>query len=70
MFVPVVLHLVLCYVFVLLQITRCSSKGKDIIIDVPSPVAKRTRRSTQSSQGSEIENSGLQLIQRPTQMFL
>ena len=32
--------------------SRRSSKGKEIDIDVPSPVAKQTRRSTQSSQGS------------------
>ena len=32
-----------------------SSKGKDIVIDVPSPVAKRTQRSSQSSQDSNSE---------------
>ena len=33
---------------VLLQMSRHSSRGKDIVIDVPSsPVSKRTRRSTQ-----------------------
>ena len=32
--------------------SRHSSKGKEIDIDVPSPVAKRIRRSSQSSQGS------------------
>ena len=39
----------------LLQMSRRSSKGKEIDIDVPSPVAKRTRQSTQSSQGSNNE---------------
>ena len=32
-----------------------SSKGKEIEIDVPSSVAKRTRRSTQLSQDSNNE---------------
>ena len=32
-----------------------SSKGKEIEIDVPSSIAKRTRRSTQSSQDSNNE---------------
>ena len=35
--------------------SRHSSKGKEIDIDVPSPVAKRTHRSTQSSQGLNSE---------------
>ena len=35
--------------------SRCLSKGKEIEIDVPSPVAKRTCRSTQSSQVSNNE---------------
>ena len=48
-------HLVLCCVSSLLQMSRRSSKGKEIEIDVPSPIAKQTRRSTQSSQGSNNE---------------
>ena len=40
----------------LLQITRCSSKGKDIVTDNPStPVAKRTRLSFKPSRDSTIE---------------
>ena len=35
--------------------SRCSSKGKDIVIDVSSPVAKWTQSSTQSSQDLNIE---------------
>ena len=35
--------------------SRPSSKGKEIVIDVPSLVAKRTRHSTQSSQDSNNE---------------
>ena len=35
--------------------SRCLSKGKEIEIDVPSPVAKQTCRSTQSSQVSNNE---------------
>ena len=51
-----VLHLVLCYVPVLLQMSRRFSKGKDIVTDVPSSlVAKRTRLSSQSSKDSNSE---------------
>ena len=39
----------------LLQMSSRSSKGKEIEIDVSSPVAKRTRHSTQSSQDSNNE---------------
>ena len=40
----------------LLQITRCSSRGKGIVTDDPStPVAKRTRLSSKSSKVSTIE---------------
>ena len=35
--------------------SHCSSKGKEIEIDVPSPITKQTRRSTQSSQDSNNE---------------
>ena len=52
MYVSWVFVLVLCCVSSLLQMSRCSSKGKDIVIDAPSPVAKRTHHSTQSSQDS------------------
>ena len=49
------LQLVLCCVSYLLQMSRRSSKGKEIDTDVPSPVAKRTHQSTQSSQVSNNE---------------
>ena len=43
--------LVLCCGPVLLQMSRRSSKGKDIVADDPAtPVAKRTRLSSQASQ--------------------
>ena len=43
--------LVLCCGSVLLQMSRRSSRGKDIVTDDPStPVAKRTRLSSQTSQ--------------------
>ena len=49
-------HLDLCCVFVLLQMSHQSSKGKEIVIDVSSsPVAKRTRLSSQSSKDSNLE---------------
>ena len=38
-----------------LQMSRQSSKGKEIETDVPSPVAKKTRRLSQSSQDSNSE---------------
>ena len=42
-------HLDLCCVFVLLQMSRRSSKGKKIVIDISSsPIAKRTHLSSQS----------------------
>ena len=47
--------LCLCCVSLLLQMSHHSSKGKEIVIDVPSPVARRTRRSSQSSQDSKSE---------------
>ena len=51
-----VLYLVLCCVSALLQITHCSSKGKDIVTNDPStPVAKRTRLSSKPSRDSTIE---------------
>ena len=41
--------------FVLLQMSRRSSRGKDIVIDVPSsPVSKRTRRSSQDSNSERF----------------
>ena len=52
----VVLFLVLCCVSILLQMSRRSSKGKDIVTDdLATPVAKRTRLSSQSSQDSNLE---------------
>ena len=40
----------------LLQITHCSSKGKDIVTNDPStPVGKRTRLSSKPSRDSTIE---------------
>ena len=51
-----VLYLVLCCVSILLQITRCSSKGKDIVSnDSSSLIAKRARLSSKSSRDSTIE---------------
>ena len=51
-----VLYLVLCCVSALLQITHCSSKGKDIVTnDSSTPVAKRTRLSSKPSRDSTIE---------------
>ena len=41
---------------ILLQMSRRSSKGKDIVTDNPStPIAKRTRLPSQSSQDSNLE---------------
>ena len=43
---------------VLLQMSRCSSRGKDIVIDVPSsPVSKRTRCSSQESNSERFRTS-------------
>ena len=51
-----VLHLVLCCVSVLLQITRRSSKGKNIVTnDQSTLVAKQTRLSSQTSKDSNCE---------------
>ena len=48
--------LVLCYEPILLQMSRRSSKGKDIVAEDPAtPVAKRTWLSSQSSQDSNLE---------------
>ena len=42
--------------FVLLQMSRRSSKGKEIVTDVSSsPIAKRTRLSSQASKDSNRE---------------
>ena len=50
------MHLDLCGVFVLLQMSRRSSKGKEILADVSSsPIAKRTYLSSQSSKDSNCE---------------
>ena len=50
-----VLHLVLCYVYVTLQMSRRSSRGKKPVIDVPSsPVSKRTRHSSQASNSERF----------------
>ena len=52
----VVLHLALCCVTVLLQMTRRSPKGKNIITsDQSTPIAKWTRLSSQSSKDSNCE---------------
>ena len=49
-------HLDLCCVCVLLQMSCRSSKGKEIVIDVSSsPVAKRTCLSSQASKDSNRE---------------
>ena len=50
------LFLVLCYVPAILQMSRRSSKGKDIVTDDPSTsIAKRTWLSSQSSKDSNCE---------------
>ena len=49
------MHLDLCCVFVLLQMSRRSSKGKEIVTDISSLVAKQTRLSSQSSEDSNHE---------------
>ena len=50
------MHLVLCCVFVLLQKTCRSPKGKSIVTnDQSTPIAKRTRLSSQSSRDSTTE---------------
>ena len=52
----VVFHLALCCVTILLQMTRRSLKGKNIVTsDQSTPVAKRTRLSSQSSKDSNCE---------------
>ena len=51
-----VLFLVLCCVPALLQMSRQSSKGKDVVTDNPSTsVAKRTRLSSQSSKDTNCD---------------
>ena len=51
-----VLHLALCCVVLLLQMTRHSPKGKNIATsDQSTPIAKRTRLSSQSSKDSYCE---------------
>ena len=52
----VVLHLALCCVTDLLQMTRYSPKGKNIVTnDQSTLIAKRTRLSSQSSKDSNCE---------------
>ena len=52
----VVLHLALCCVYGLLQMTRCSPKGKNIVTsDQSNPIAKWTQLSSQSSKNSNCE---------------
>ena len=52
----VVLHLALCCVTVLLQMTHRSPKGKNIVTsDQSTSFAKRTRLSSQSSKDSNCE---------------
>ena len=49
------LHLVLYCVYVLWQMSRHSSRGKEIAIDVPSSlISKRTRRSSQDSNSERF----------------
>ena len=51
-----VLHLALCCVIVLLQMTRRSPKGKNIVTsDQSTPIAKWTQLSSQSSKDSNCE---------------
>ena len=51
-----VLHLALCCVTGLLQMTRRSPKGKNIVSnDQSTPITKRTRLSSQSSKDSNCE---------------
>ena len=51
-----VLHLALCCVTGFLQMTRRSPKGKNIVTsDQSTPIAKRTRLSSQSSKDSNCE---------------
>ena len=50
------MHLGLCCVFVILQMSHRSSKEKEILTDVSSsPIAKRSRLSSQSSKDSNCE---------------
>ena len=50
-----VLHLVLCYVYVILQMSCHSSRGKEPVIEVPSsPVSKRTQCSSQASNSERF----------------
>ena len=52
----VVLHLALYRMTVLLQMTRRSPKGKNVVTsDQSTPVAKRTQQSSQSSKDSNCE---------------
>ena len=60
-----VLFFVLCCVPALLQMSRRSSKGKDIVTDDPStPVAKRTQLSSHSSKDSNLERFRILLTSR------
>ena len=51
----VVLHLVLYCVYVILQMSRHSSRGKKLVTDVPSSlVSKRTRHLSQASNSERL----------------
>ena len=50
-----VLHLVICCVYVILQMSHRSSREKELVIDVPSSlVSNRTRRSSQASNSERF----------------
>ena len=52
----VVMHLVLCCVSVLLQMSCRSSHGKEQVIDVPSsPISKQTRHSSYDSNSERFK---------------
>ena len=66
-----VLFLVLCCGPILLQISRRSSKGKDIVADdLATPVAKRTRLLLQASQDSNERGLEPRLPHTSTQTSL
>ena len=49
------LHLVLCCVYVLLQMSRHSSREKEPVIDVPSsPISKQNQSSSQDSNSERF----------------
>ena len=67
----VVLHLALCCVTVLLQMTRRSPKGKNIVTsDQSTPAVKRTRLLSQSFKDSNLRGLELLLTHTSTQASL